>query len=302
MKRALLLITIASMCLAWMSTSQTIASMGLSAHAQTALQIVPDQSVGVLSEDPGSGERWSTSVLPFGNYVGTTSGNDIFCRTYLQFPLGGIPAGATLHSATLHVYVDDFWPGPGGAPMSVYRVAAAWTPVGVGWNDMGNWPALAESVSTGDVSSTAGWYDWDVTSLVQGWLDGTPNSGLALAAADLGAMTSNWAAARRLSADDPATRPYLDVTYSEPTPTSTPEPPPTSTPEPPPPATATSQPPIPTATPTPIPTYTPAPVPVLLPATGGPSLSVKNWMLGIGTVLGVVSALAAWGRGRRGVR
>jgi hypothetical protein len=48
--------------------SLCLAALALPARAQTPLQIFPDQSVGVLSEDPGSGQRWSTSVFPFGNY------------------------------------------------------------------------------------------------------------------------------------------------------------------------------------------------------------------------------------------
>lgn len=247
------------------------------AQAQTPLQIHPDQSVGVLSEDPISGERWSTSILPFGNYVGPASGEDVFCRTYLRFPLDGIPAISTLQSATLYVYVDDFWPELGSAPMSVYPVTAGWTPDGVDWYDTTAWPAPGAAVATTVVSSTEGWYGWDVTALVQGWLDGTPNYGLAVAAADLDSMASNWAAARRLSASDPATRPYLEVIFSAPTPTSQPPPPPTATPRPPaPPAT-------------PVPAPTPTPEPVLLPVTGRGLPSAALWLLLAGGGLGLLA-------------
>lgn len=275
-KRALWPIATAGLCLV---------TLALPAQAQTSLQIHPDQSVGVLSEDPGSGERWSTSIFPFGNYVGPASGEDVFCRTYLRFPLDAISVGSTVQSATLYVYVDDFWPGPGGAPMSAYPVTADWTPEGVVWDDMSNWPALEGAVATTDVSSTEGWYGWDVTLLVQGWLNGTPNHGLAVAAADLGSAATDWAAARRLTASDPATRPYLEVIFSEPTPTSTPQPPP-----PPPPPTATPQP---TALPaTPVPTPTSTPEPVLLPETGGGVSSVVGWLLLIGGGLGLLAWLA----------
>jgi hypothetical protein len=265
-----------------------LATVVLPVQAQTAVQLDPDQSVGVLSRDPASGERWSTSTLPFGNYVGSDSGEDVFCRTYLRFPLDGVPANSTVQSATLYVYVDDFWPGAGGAPMSIYPVATAWTPGDVAWDDMGNWPTLEGSVATTDVSSTEGWYTWDVTSLVQGWLDGAPNHGLAIAAAALDSTADNWAAARRLTVDDADTRPYLDLTYVEPTPTptSTPEPPP-----PPPPATAT--PPPPAATPTPLPIPTPTPEAVLLPTTGKHRPPTAGELLGIGGGLGLLVALTA---------
>ncbi len=269
MKQTLSSIAVVGLCLA---------ALVLPARAQTPLQIALDQGVGVLSEDPASGERWSTSVFPFGNYVGQASGEDVFCRTYLHFPLDGIPAGATVQLATLYVYADDFWPAPGGAPMSAYPVTTDWT--GADWDNMGTWPALGGTVATTDVSSTEGWYGWDVTSLVQGWLGGTPNYGLAVAAADLGSTASDWAAARRLTSGDPATRPYLEVTFTEPAPTSTPQPPP-------PPPTAMPQPPTPPATPVP----TPTPEPILLPETGGGPPPAVSWLLlaGGGLLTGIIS-------------
>jgi hypothetical protein len=114
-------------------------------------------------------------------------------------------------------------------------------------------------------------------------VDGTPNHGLAVAAADLGSTASNWAAARRLTADDPATRPYLEVIFSEPTPS----PPPTATPKPR--RRATSQPAAPTATP--VPTPTPTPEPILLPVTGGGPPSVGSWVLLVGGGLGLLAGL-----------
>jgi hypothetical protein len=258
-------------------------------RAQTPLQIAPDQAVGVLSEDPSSGERWSTSIFPFGNYVGLDSGEDVFCRTYLRFPLDTIPVSAIVQSATLHVYVDDYWPAPGSAPMSVYPAVVAWTPDSVDWYDIGDWPALGAAVATTVVSSTMGWYGWDVTSLVQGWVDGAPNHGLAVAAADLGSTASNWAAARRLTAGDPATRPYLEVIFSEPTSTPFP-PPPTATATRKPSRPTTPQPAAPTATP--IPTVTPTPELVLLPITGGGLLAAGAWTLLVGGGLGLLAGLA----------
>ena len=267
MKRTVLVATLAAICLV---------VLALAAYAQTSLQIQPDQSIGVLSEDPGSGEQWSASILPFGNYTGTTSGQLIFCRTYLHFPLNGVPAGSTIQSAALYVYVDDHWPDDSGAPMSVYPITVADWPEGDGWNDPIAWPALGGAVATTNVLPTEGWFSWDVTALAQGWLDGAPNYGLALAAADLGSTSSNWAAARRLTADNPDTRPYLEITYLAPTPT----PEPTSTPAPP--APTAPPPPAPAATPVPVPTVTPTPEPILLPETGGNVSSLAVWLLLLG--------------------
>ncbi|MCS7179174.1 MAG: DNRLRE domain-containing protein [Anaerolineae bacterium] len=221
----------------------------------------PDLSVGVLSEDPGYGERWSTEIFPFGNYVGPTTGRDVFCRTYLRFSIPS--SSASIVRAVLNVYVDDYWPGPGAAPMSVYPVAEDW-PAGVDWYDMTTWPELGSAVATITVTSDGGWFSWDVTGLVREWASGArPNYGLALAAADLNSTAANWAAARRLSAGDPATRPYLALEWATPTPTPVP--------------TATLAPPA--APPPPAPSLTPTPVLVLLPETGGRAWAA-GWLLG----------------------
>lgn len=240
----------------------------------------PSRSVGVLSEDPGYGERWSTEIFPFGNYVGPTTGQDVFCRTYLWFSLP--PASVPVVQATLYVYVDDYWPGPGGAPMSVYPVVEDW-PAGVDWYDMATWPELGSPVATTQVTSDGGWFSWDVTGLVREWASGArPNYGLALAAADLNSTAANWAAARRLSAGDPTTQPYLTIEGLIPTPTLVP----TETPVP------TDAPP-----PAPEPSPTPTPVAVLLPETGG-SAWAAGWLLGgIGLALLLLAGVLR-GRGR----
>lgn len=240
----------------WMAALCLIALFSpVQGHAQPPnppFDATPDRSVGVLSKDPGYGERWHTAIFPFGNYTGTVSGEAVFCRTYLHFPLD-VPAGSVVQSATLFVFVDDYWPGPGSAPMSVYPVMTDWTVDGVNWYDMGAWPALDGAVATTVVSSDGGWFSWDVTGLVQEWTSGArSNYGLALAAADLESTASNWAAARRLSADEPDTRPHLSVGYIAPT--ATPGGPPTATPQP--------------AAPTATPLLTPTPIPILLPETG----------------------------------
>jgi hypothetical protein len=248
--------------------------VGALAHAQQPPPIpvrYPDLSVGVLSEDPGYGERWSTEIFPFGNYVGPTTGRDVFCRTYLRFPISPHPP-ESIARAVLNVYVDDYWPGPGGAPMSVYPVVEDW-PAGVDWGDMTTWPELGSPVATIQVTSDGGWFTWDVTGLVREWASGArPNDGLALAAADLPSTAANWAAARRLTAGDPATRPYLEITWV--TPTETPAPP--SAPSP----------------PAPPPSPTPTPAPALLPETGGESAGMGGWLLILGLVLLALGLIA----------
>ncbi len=273
-------------------TLATTALLARPATGQTALvvQLGPDygMSLGVITPQP---DTWptdhSTTILPFGNYLGPKTGQPVYSRAYLAFPLNELPAGAVVQQATLELYVDD-WPFEGSATLGVYQVTAAWDET-MDW--AGRAPLATPALAATTVSSTAGWYAWDVTALVQGWVNGAPNYGLALAAypdPDAAPDATGWAAAAQGRAgSDPTLAPRLTIVYAlAQTPTPTPpappptQPPPTPTPSGPPP----TQPP-PTATPE------VGPTPALLPISGGgqPASSLPLWLFG-----GAALVLVAW--------
>ncbi len=192
------------------------------AHGQTGgtatIQLGPGtgQSVGIFSEAPESwGRDASTFILPFGNYVGLTSGRLVQTRTFLLFPLSAIPVGATVTSASLQVYVND-WPFDGSAELGVYRVTTPWEE-SLSWASR---PATDSALrASTDVSSIVDWVSWDVTSLAQAWRSDTPNYGFMLGGAPAPeAMAGNgWAAAAvGRTAGDAAHAPRLIVSYSFP--------------------------------------------------------------------------------------
>lgn len=117
----------------------------------------------------------------------------------------GIPAGATLQSATFSIYVTD----PSDQTVSIHRITAPWEEMTVTWNNFG------ESYDPSNVNSfipnTVGWHSIDVTSLVQGWLNGTyTDNGLLLKENLLGISlyySSEYT-------DNPALRPKLEVCYN----------------------------------------------------------------------------------------
>lgn len=197
------------------------------AHGQgsrtVTIQLGPGtgQNIGVLSEIPSgwSGDA-STTILPFGNYVGPTSGHDIQTRTYLQFPLSAIPSSATVTLASLQVYVND-WPFDGSADLGVYRVTASWDE-NMAWATRPTTDNTLRALAA--VSSVEGWVSWDVTSLTQEWQSGA-NHGLMLGGAPTpDARAGNgWAAAAvGRTADNAAHAPRLVVSYNLPRPTPTP--------------------------------------------------------------------------------
>jgi len=184
------------------------------------IQLGPEagQSVGVMSKaPPGWNGDSNTASLPFGNYVGPVSREAIWARTYLLFPLSAIPARATVTSASLQVYVND-WPFDGSASLGVYRVTAS-------WDESLSWSTRPTTDSTlraaADVSSVEGWVSWDVTSLVRAWQGDGANYGFMLGGAPTpdARAGDGWAAAAvGRTAADVTHAPRLVVSYSRPSP------------------------------------------------------------------------------------
>jgi len=109
-------------------------------------------------------------------------------RGLLRFSLPAIPGNAIIDSAMLSLYMEA---GPSNEATTVYRILKPWTEPGVNWNKYdatNNWTtpggdgdnvAIANSYLTGAVP---GWKNWNVRSVVQGWVSGTyPNYGMGMA-------------------------------------------------------------------------------------------------------------------------
>ncbi len=100
-------------------------------------------------------------------------------RALLEFNVGKIPLGATVNSATLRIYQHG-WYDYGGSvrTISADRVTAAWHEAVATWNYA---PTIGETVGSVSVGMSTGWYEINVTTLVQEWYAGTsPNYGLLL--------------------------------------------------------------------------------------------------------------------------
>ena len=146
----------------------------------------------------------------------------------LEFDLGGLPPDAKVVSATLDLYATYDYSTVGGTAVGVHRLTRDWVEgtnnyaVGSGatWNEAE--PGIAWSSGGGDydtaaidVASTStytlGWYQWDISALVSGWVAGTyPNQGLAL-------VPENGSTIVAFASSDNSTvsrHPKLTVTYA----------------------------------------------------------------------------------------
>jgi hypothetical protein len=222
-------------------------------------------------------------------YTGRT-GQDLLRRALIAFNLSGIPANATVTSATLTLDVNRR--GPSVTPetpvdFSLRRVLQNWgegasdagTPGGTGgesapgdatwihtffntsfWTNAGG--DFSSTISATTAVTAIGTYEWSGAGLVadvQSWVSNpASNFGWAI----IGNETIGSTAIRIASRENTTAAPQLSVTYQvtgpTPTPTATSTPGPSATVTP----TATATPhPTSTPTPTPAPTVTPTPTP-----------------------------------------
>jgi hypothetical protein len=118
--------------------------------------------------------------------------------------IGNIPAGSTVNSATLTVFVNF----ASGDTINVHRVTASWDESFVTWNSFGGAydPAVVASYT-----SIFGFRSTDLTGLVQGWVNGTyPNYGILLEQA------TGLSACRASEYATVGLRPMLDIFYTPP--------------------------------------------------------------------------------------
>jgi autotransporter-associated beta strand protein len=159
--------------------------------------------------------------------VGVYGGRD---RTLLRFDLSTIPAGSTLHSATLTLYANGYNNNTMGDPVQVFRATRPWTEFGALWatyDGTNNWTnpggdavgttgqqlTAPYAVNTSDPAS-GGPMTWNITPLAQEWLSGTyPNQGILLALG--GTLQSDLHFHSRESTSS-GLRPSLTLLYSPP--------------------------------------------------------------------------------------
>ena len=133
------------------------------------------------------GNYGSASLLSIGIFVPDTIESSE--RSFIRFDLSSIPAGAAIEDATLLLYLTD-WDRryADETSISVTQVLAEWTEADINWNNQPDtyWPEALDSTLVTDV---LGDYSWNVTSLVQSWVnEPSDNYGLMLFGEETGPL------------------------------------------------------------------------------------------------------------------
>jgi hypothetical protein len=130
-------------------------------------------------------------------------------RAFLRFDHTPLPRDAVIGNARLRMYMHHFG-GAGSVDLSIGTVSESWAEETVTWENQKN----AEHVSTMTVTSETGLKSFNITDIVQRWVNRTlPNNGIMIsvadesgAAADVGFYSSD---AGRVGC-----RPHIEVTYT----------------------------------------------------------------------------------------
>ena len=134
-------------------------------------------------------------------------------RTLVQFDLSTIPAGSTITSATLYLTAVDI---TGNLTVSAYQVTEAWVGDTVTYDTR---PDHENDASPPSFNAWAGQivdgnpvdHDWDITALVQAWVDGTAsNYGVLLGSAESGSEHVQY------YSSESANSPRLEVLFDGP--------------------------------------------------------------------------------------
>lgn len=149
-----------------------------------ALMTLAYTTYAASAQAPPSADTFVSSSAPAKNFgsqplLAVQSGTS----SYIRFNLSGLPAGATVTTATVRLFVDAV---SQAGSFDVYEIDQPWSENSLTFNTA---PSLGVSASGGkpvtvSKSSLNQFVLADITPLVQGWLAGTvPNNGVAIAVA-----------------------------------------------------------------------------------------------------------------------
>jgi len=163
------------------------------AGATGAIDLISVQDTRIKAQAPDS-NAGSSSGMNVGYYGGDSTEE----RSLIQFDLSALSAGTP--SATLTLCIKNDYNAGSDLEAEIHRVTAPWVEMEATWNSSatstpwanpgGDFDAAVIDVI--DVGSTIGsCHDFDVTALVNDWIDGThPNHGLLVKST--GYLSSNW--------------------------------------------------------------------------------------------------------------
>jgi len=182
------------------------------------MTLTPSPTVVTLSSIADScilqgypGENVGSTIDMWAGYDDYLDPDGKIVRSLVRFDLSGLPPGAQINSATLRLHLTGSWDYPNRyRTITTYRVGSGWAEMAVTWH---NKPSCQEAYGSNSVKEDAwGWYDFNVTALVQAWVSGSqPNYGIMVRGPEHSGHDSSW---RAFSTKEGAYPPQLVINYT----------------------------------------------------------------------------------------
>ena len=135
--------------------------------------------------------RWSNLSTAYENtnYGGQTlldviAGSGLQRESLIQFPLSSIPNGSDIVSANLNLHGYCVRSIASPITVNIRKILNSWNELTVTWATKPSYDSINASTLDVPDSGTNNWHEWNLTSLVQNWIDGTPNNGVILILGD----------------------------------------------------------------------------------------------------------------------
>jgi hypothetical protein len=195
----------------------------------TRIDVPPYQPPSFYQDQPGAARARDAYIWewePSFNYgtaddtwVASTPPNWNRALALFQFEVNVIPPGAKILDARLSLYHRGG--GDADVPVTAHRITNGWDEGFVSWNkrkNSTNWDTAGGDIDTmvegttlvGPASNMR--YEWDISNLVQGWVDGAyPNHGVALRTLQPSIVGERFSTSDHA---DPAQHPRLRVTFA----------------------------------------------------------------------------------------
>jgi hypothetical protein len=163
-----------------------------------------DAFIRASSPDSNFGSQQDIEVRP---------DNNANRRGMIRFDISTIPTGSTVTKATLYLYEED---KKLDQTTFLYRITSPWTESSVTWNYPWSNPGgdfdASHAYASFYPNQSSCMLEIDLTSLVQEWIDGTPNFGLLLYSIGPNHIL-RYSSKENTAASE---HPKLDIIYSEP--------------------------------------------------------------------------------------
>ncbi|MBN1971798.1 MAG: DNRLRE domain-containing protein [Candidatus Delongbacteria bacterium] len=200
------------------TTIYTLTATNSAGTSTATVTIIMNQSHTIQPNPIEGKDSMVVSQLPDTNYADNqyfSLGNlsaSVFLRGHLQFDVSSIPTDAVIVHADLKLYQYQTI-GTEGFIIGLHQVNESWEESVITWNNQPDYLPSPESIVTITVGATT-WLSWDITALLQGWVDGSiSNYGILLKDTDeplgdtfIRCYTSDYTT-------NPTQCPKLEITY-----------------------------------------------------------------------------------------